>query len=869
MRRCPMANFGKNSSRSSSSNVNDELESATRSSSPIVIDVEELENEDNEVQVEVVNQQQQVQQGQRMHPWPHLESYFKLKSFESEVNAIFTCQLCQPLEQCIKAHLSSLQNLKKHIASKHSIEQAKFEELCKVGSKRGKKRCASPKPIAKDSFFQPVLARPKSNQSGSMTDVTTATATVTTASSRPSLSSPTSKLTVLTACPSPSPASPSSTANATILTSLSGLTTPSPSPSKASAKARPKHQATIWKAIGYNTGNSASQEEIETAILDFVIENMLPLQCIESPSFHRLVKKLDQSKDVPSRRTLGRRMTTAFGFMEQKLNSLLENQSHVATTADCWTSAGQRAYLGVTCHWLEKESNARQHAIIAFQRLQGSHTGAALASELLAIHAKFSIDSKVVMTTTDNGANFVKAFRDYGIACRSLCEPQNQNESSASAAAEPDDIDTDQAEVEDDEASFGFVQPGDNRDTARGEVPFCLPLATVPVADQIELDHEDDNVKNLPMHMRCASHTLNLVGSTDAIAAIEKFPELKQQFRKTIGKAQGLWNAQGRSSTVADTIQQELKKKLLVPNSTRWNSMYNSISQLNDLFEAGMRTSVNKIMISMNKPLPTFQLDDATFLKEYHTVMTPVAKALDLLQGEKNVHLGVLLPTIASVLSKLDAMQTVPLNYCTGLLTSLQGSIIRRFEAAFDNTECLLAAGFHPRFRLTWLKKYHASKCSAVQRAMEVAVQEELSMQATDQASASSDSDNGTNCNNNNNILEDDLLDAVSHPLKRKEKARNPSVKTLAKTIVQDWLNGVWRPSDGVTDAAFKTTPVIHPLFVKFNTPLPSSAAVERLFSVAKDVLRAKRAPLADSTLTKLLLLRENRHLIGLGGSNN
>ena len=35
--------------------------------------------------------------------------------------------------------------------------------------------------------------------------------------------------------------------------------------------------------------------------------------------------------------------------------------------------------------------------------------------------------------------------------------------------------------------------------------------------------------------------------------------------------------------------------------------------------------------------------------------------------------------------------------------------------------------------------------------------------------------------------------------------------------------------------------------FVKYNTPIPSSAAVERMFSLGKDILKPKRSNLSDA----------------------
>ena len=47
-------------------------------------------------------------------------------------------------------------------------------------------------------------------------------------------------------------------------------------------------------------------------------------------------------------------------------------------------------------------------------------------------------------------------------------------------------------------------------------------------------------------------------------------------------------------------------------------------------------------------------------------------------------------------------------------------------------------------------------------------------------------------------------------------------------------------------------------LFVKYNTALPSNAAVERPFLTGKDALRPKRAGLSDEHFNMLVFLKGN-----------
>ena len=58
--------------------------------------------------------------------------------------------------------------------------------------------------------------------------------------------------------------------------------------------------------------------------------------------------------------------------------------------------------------------------------------------------------------------------------------------------------------------------------------------------------------------------------------------------------------------------------------------------------------------------------------------------------------------------------------------------------------------------------------------------------------------------------------------------------------------------------ATFATHTKLKLLFVKYNTALPSRAAVERLFATGKDVLRPKRPGLSDEHFNMLVLSKGN-----------
>ena len=553
---------------------------------------------------------------------------------------------------------------------------------------------------------------------------------------------------------------------------------------------------------------------------------MLAFNIVESESFIRLIRTLRPNRSAMSRGTLVRRIHSSHSELVGKLLSVLESVPYVSTTADCW-SAHHRAYLGMTVHWLDPATRSREHAVLTFSRLRGRHTYDVLARAMADVHARYNIQDKVTMTTTDNGSNFVKAFVEYGAESGVVPELPY---------AEADDGNN--SDEEDREAEGGC--DGEN----------VQDISIEEIFPDLAADQFDEY--DLPKHMRCTTHTLNLIATTDAGKAIKPQSNLKIVLRRAMGKSQSIWNMQGRSTVAADMIERELGRRLVVPNATRWNSTYDAVTVLNELLCGGKRAAVNKVMVQLK--LQGFTDVDIAFLKEYGQVMAPVARALDIVQGEDQAYLGFTLPTLAVTMKNLEQTKTKCLQFCTPLVEAMCKGMKRRFERLFEDRDCQLAAAFHPKFRLTWLDQHNSTQVSSVKKAMEGEIETLLREQGENTNSISSASEREDE--------DADFFQGMTHIGKpdRGDGTRR-STKAKAKFIVEAWLKGAWKKEDGLTGPAFENEPALQQAFVKFNTGIPSSASVERMFSTGKDILRAKRATLSDENIERLVFLKGNRAL--------
>ncbi|KAJ7983865.1 hypothetical protein DPEC_G00370420 [Dallia pectoralis] len=189
-----------------------------------------------------------------------------------------------------------------------------------------------------------------------------------------------------------------------------------------------------------------------------------------------------------SRGTLKNKVEKATQEMKNNLKLALKKVEVIATTTDFWT-AHRRGFIGVTAHWIDSATLQRCCAALACKQLKGSHTFSALASALNDIHVEYNIRKKIVCTTTDNGSNFIKAFRVYG----ELDENNNPDTALQGARASTGEGESDEEEEGGDITSVEFVEAETILDEGNG------------------LEYQ------LPKHQRCACHLLNLISTADAL----------------------------------------------------------------------------------------------------------------------------------------------------------------------------------------------------------------------------------------------------------------------------------------------------------------------------------------------------------------
>ena len=88
-----------------------------------------------------------------------------------------------------------------------------------------------------------------------------------------------------------------------------------------------------------------TKEQVDRALAMFIVTDMLPLRVVETPGFKYFMKCVRPEYTIPTRKTIGKRIITAYMEGKEELIKILAEQEWVATTADCWSSR-HRSFLG-------------------------------------------------------------------------------------------------------------------------------------------------------------------------------------------------------------------------------------------------------------------------------------------------------------------------------------------------------------------------------------------------------------------------------------------------------------------------------------------------------------------------------------------
>lgn len=465
--------------------------------------------------------------------------------------------------------------------------------------------------------------------------------------------------------------------------------------------------------------------------MDFILSEDLALDTVNKRSFLDLIHTINPNVSVPKRNKLIQTLIKEVDMIRETLKAIFKKQSHVCTTADVWSCRG-RSFLGVSAHYIDFKLIERKSYILAFEPILEKQDYKYIGGLIQRIHERYELDAnKIPFTVTDGGSNMCKAFRFFG--------PVNTFESNIQGITS-----TEINEIDVDELYLGIDSDDDmsndqNTDQAllneqyiEQEVEKILnelenegamvstPYSSTEIVleqgdmmlnlqsefDDLYADDVPEKQTELPKQLRCMSHLLNLAASVDLKKRIKE-SSFGDVFQKALSKLYRFWYLIRKSAgakRICETVCGFIYK---TPNDTRWNSLYDAILKIVE--KPDLYAKCTQKILSDLKPKNFQKLMpvEIAMMVDYVACMQPVAIALDILQGDKLISLGYVLPTLFSMFAKVRDAQLKSGGFgcimrdC--LILALQDRVgdYMRFEER--NKHLILSAILHPRFKANWI----------------------------------------------------------------------------------------------------------------------------------------------------------------------
>ncbi|KAJ1521817.1 hypothetical protein ONE63_003452 [Megalurothrips usitatus] len=598
-----------------------------------------------------------------------------------------------------------------------------------------------------------------------------------------------------------------------------------------------------------------TQADVDRVVDNLIICETLPHSLVDSPHLKEAVLLgLPSNLTVGCRKSFRKRLDKHHEKMKENLKRALNRVKYVATTADAWTKHG-RSFLGMTAHWIDTENFERQSAALALKRLKGRHTHDKLAGEIHGILETYTIANKVSKCTTDSASNFKKAFHVFDKSNPTVGQ--------------------------------GFEDLGDGL--------LDEETASVVDADEVEDEEEDDDGCEpvalsdtfadanmdifLPPHQRCGSHIVNLIGSEDINESVQINATYKKIYDASTAKLTELWRKQARSELVATAFKEGFGVKLERPGDTRWNSQFDARKQIVGLCSGDGGDNFNATVSSVN--LQKLTKVEIRFLQEYVWVLQPVALALDIIQREKNMFLGYLLPTVYSMERQLHHRRHAfsdgkPLKYCEPLARTAVEAIHRpgRFGLLLEERELQLAAVLLPQFKMSWVKEARevaVLREALIAEAKAVSLSSDLSdapgkpspSARAPAAAAGGETQLEAEAEDDPEPMEEErTMEEEFFGFQRQASTAASDDTESPEAEVDRYLNcrsDSIKDCFGANSTGRRQFPRLFHLFLKYNTALPSSASVERLFSRSGHSFSDLRTMLSDLTLEMEVMLKVNQ----------
>ena len=158
--------------------------------------------------------------------------------------------------------------------------------------------------------------------------------------------------------------------------------------------------AKYYGSLGSNISDSAFRKLLSR----FVVNADVPLNIVHQPDFVALLKRVNPTVNIPSRRTLSECIKREYRLKSVALKTILDSVDRLCITTDGWTSPQGTPFSTFTAHWLDDEWKAAA-VCLGFTYTPPPHTAEVLYDGFIhVVKEQWGVLDKVGYITLDNAS---------------------------------------------------------------------------------------------------------------------------------------------------------------------------------------------------------------------------------------------------------------------------------------------------------------------------------------------------------------------------------------------------------------------------------------------------------------------------------
>ncbi len=172
-----------------------------------------------------------------------------------------------------------------------------------------------------------------------------------------------------------------------------------------------RSQQTIMSYIAKGKATTVSrpadlQMRLKENLVRWIVQTMQPFSVVESISFQQIFHELPGIElPITSGTSLKRLIEKDFDTTRHQLkNDLAQTCESISLSLDVWTSSNHLSILAIIGHWLTEDFEYRER-LIEFKEIIGPHTGENMAEIVEDTLVELGIEGKLLTITADNATN--------------------------------------------------------------------------------------------------------------------------------------------------------------------------------------------------------------------------------------------------------------------------------------------------------------------------------------------------------------------------------------------------------------------------------------------------------------------------------